>query len=424
MKSEITEKKGCVVHFKIQVPKEEMTSFENKVIDDYMKNAPVKGFRAGKAPRAMVLRTYSSNIKKDVLSNNLIHLCDKAFAEKAIRPITDPMLEELHYEFGQDLAVSGAVEVYPEFELADWKGMELKKMETGVDDKEVDEYIKFSAEYNAPFENVETRALEEGDYAIVDYEIFEGENSAEKRDGVWMKLGNSDPLLKEFSDQTKGMKIGEERSFEITMPENFANKSVAGKKARIRVVLKGIRIKVMPEINDEYVKKLGQEEKTLDEYRAKVKERLSHNKTHDADLNLKNQVKNNLLKDNRFDIPPSILKGQTDQLFLEQVKLLKSRGYDDARIKKESEEIFKTVYEKAVNQVRLEFIYGKIISAEKIDASGEDVNRTLDHEAQEMGISRDELSKYIKANNRMEVFKQRIQVDKALELIINHAKVS
>lgn len=424
MKSEILEKKGCVVSFKIEIPSSEMSVLENKVLQEYMQNAPVKGFRAGKAPRDRVLRMYSGNIKKDVVSRNLGEFCTKGLEQINTKPVSEPVVNKVDYELNSALNFEGKVEIFPEFELSDYKGFDLKKHSAVVTDSDVDNYIHEMAEYSAPFETVEDRALQMGDYAITDYQIKDGEEVLEKKDGAWMKAKEGDSVLKDFIQGLIGMKIGEIKVLDTTLPENYANSKVAGKKVNVEISLKGIKTKPLPEINDEFVKKIDPKYSTLQEYKEKVRELLLKDKKWEVLNNFKNQIRLQLLKDNRLEVPPSYLKQQMDANYMEEIRMLKSRGYDDQAIKAQSEEIFKNIYEKALSQLKLQFIFGRIIENEKIEVTPEDIQKSIEEQSQEMSISKEQFNEYIKKDNKMEQFKDRILVDKMFQWIVDHAKVT
>ncbi len=424
MKSEILEKKGCVVSFKIEVPSSEMAVLENKVVQEYMQHAPVKGFRAGKVPRERLLRSYSSNIKKDVVSRNLGEFCTKGLEQINTKPVSEPVVNKVDYELNSALNFEGQVEIFPEFELSEYKGFDLKKLSAVVTDSDVDHYIHEMAEYSAPFETIEDRVLQMGDYAITDYLIKDGEEVLEKKDGAWMKAKEGDSVLKDFIQGLIGMKIGETKVLDITLPENYANAKAAGKKVKVELSLKGIKNKPLPEINDDFVKKIDPKYATLQEYKEKVRDLLTKDKKWEVLNNFKNQIRLQLLKDNRLEVPPSYLKQQMDANYVEEIRMLKSRGYEDQAIKAQSEEIFKNVYEKALSQLKLQFIFGRIIENEKIEVTQEDIDRSIDEQSQEMSISKEQFNEYIKKDNKMEQFKERLLVDKMFQWIVDHAKVT
>ena len=424
MKSEILEKKGCVVSFKIEVPSSEMSVLENKVIQEYVQHAPVKGFRAGKAPRDRVLRMYSGNIKKDIVSRHLGEFCSKGLEQVNTKAISEPVVNKVEYELNTALNFEGQVEIFPEFELSNCKGYELKKRSDVVADADVDSYIREMAEYSAPFETVEDRALQMGDYAITDYLIKDGEEVLEKKDGAWMKAKEGDTVLKDFIQGLIGMKIGETKNLETTLPENYANSKAAGKKVKVEISLKGIKTKPLPEINDEFVKKVDPRYSSLQEYKEKVRELLTRDKKWEVLNNFKNQIRLQLLKDNRLEVPPSYLKQQMDANYVEEIRMLKSRGYDDNAIKAQSEEIFKNIYEKALNQLKLQFIFGRIIENEKIEVTQEDIQKAIEEQSQEMSISQEQFNEFLKKDNKMEQLKERLLVDKMYQWIVDQAKIS
>ena len=202
MKLDILEKEGCSVSFSILVPKETMEDYEKDIINEFQRNSKIKGFRPGKAPEKMVLRFYKNQIKDKILSKNLHMIFGQAFKELKVHPLGEPVISDFSYDLQTPLSLKGKIEVYPEFKVSDYKGFKLKKLPSEIKDKDVEEYFKQMSEYSAQFETVEDKALDQDDYAIIDYEILNGEKSVEKKDGLWLRLNDDhkDEFVNDYLD--------------------------------------------------------------------------------------------------------------------------------------------------------------------------------------------------------------------------------
>jgi trigger factor len=425
LKTEILKQDGCAVSFSLEAFPETLVSFEDSTVDSFQQKARVKGFRPGKTPRNLVVRFYRDQIKKDVLSNALPELFREAFRKHELRPLTEPEIDKFAYELGNGLTLEAKVEVFPQFELGNYRGMKLERPAVTVNDKEVEEHIRQMAEYSAPFEEIADRGLQNEDFAIVDFEITDGETRVEHKQDFWVRTvtDSDDSYIRAFSKGIIGMKTGDHRTLDVTLPENYPAPH-AGKPVRLDVTLKGIRVRKVPEIDDDYARKQGGDGiENLDQYRSRVRDFLSARKNGEADNAVSDQIAEQLLKNNRVDLPESLLKKRIQNNIQYRVSELRRRGVPDETINARSEEIFKNVHEQSVNQMKLEFIYGKIIEAENLEVSREEYRAALEREASRMGLDSRAFEKYLRENGKTGVLKQNALVEKVLNLIKEHSKI-
>ncbi len=424
MKSEIIEKNGCTVKLLLEVSEMAVAEYEKTVIDEFQRVAQLKGFRAGKAPLNMVIKSYKSKIKSEVLSRALPRILSKAMEELKLRPLGEPVIDNVEYELGSKMTFRLYVENFPEFEVSDYKGMELKRTKVEVLDSEVDEYVKEMAEYSAPFETITDRELKINDFAIIDFEIFTGDRSVEKKEGFWIKVldDHKDDFIKGICSGVKGMKISETREIKLVLPDTYKDKDAAGKEANITVVLKEIRIKLVPVIDDEYIKNLKQGFETLDAYKADIKNFILKQKEQNGKKMIDEQINKNLILANRFDLPQNILKRRIEENYQEHLSNLKSRGVSQNVINEQSEEIIKDINEHTANQFRLEFIYSKIIEKEGLKTTEDEYQKALAEESAKYGMTKDSFERYIKTKKSVDLFKYTLLVDKIYDLIKESSK--
>jgi trigger factor len=422
MKAQLIKKEGSVVSFSADVPKEDMTGYETMVIGDVMKKSSIPGFRPGKAPRERVLRYYKDLIKKTVLEKHLGMIYTEAFQQMDVQPILEPVLEELHYELTEPLQIKGQVEVFPDFTLGDYKGLKLRQSGISVTDHEVEEAITQFAENSAQFEIVEDRPLQTDDFAVVDYEILDGEKSIEKKEGAWVKI-KEDSFIKNFCNSILGMKVGEKKEVEGTLPENYIEKQAAGKMVKIRVVLNGIRIKILPVIDADYVKKLGQGYTSLADYKKKIHDYLSSLKKKESERNIRDQIRHHFLSSTEMDIPPTIIDIQTEENFREAIANLRLKQVNDEFLAKNRDEILRDSREQAIHQLKIEFIFQKIIEIEKLSFTDQDYEEALKKEAEALSVSKEALKGMLESNKRTGVFRHRVRMEKVMNWILDHAHI-
>ncbi|MBN2145516.1 MAG: trigger factor [Candidatus Aureabacteria bacterium] len=423
MKAQFLKKEGCVIYFSADVPKEDMSGFEATVINDIMKKSSIPGFRPGKAPRERVIRHYKDIIKKNILEKHLGMICTEAFQQLDIQPLLEPVLEEIHYELTQPLQLKGQVEIFPDFTLSEYKDLKLVQKISSVSETEVDQTIQQFAETSAQFELVEDRPLQKEDFAILDYEIFYENKSIEKKQGTWVKI-KEDSFIKDFCISLVGMKIGDKKDMEIVLPENYIEKQVAGKKVMIHVQLNGIRIKILPEINDDYVKKLDQGYTDLSDYKKKIHDYLLSLKKKDSERNIRDQIRQHLLKTNPMELPPTILEIQTEDNFRDTMANLRVKQISEDVLARKKEEIFKDAREHAAQQLKLEFIFQKIIEKEKLDVADKDYEEALKKEAEALSLSKEALKGMLESQKRMGVFRHRVRMENVMNWILGHAQIT
>ncbi len=425
MKSEILNTDGCTVTFSAEVDSEQMSGYEANIISELTKSANIKGFRPGKAPKSMIIKAHKDQIKNKVLSNNLHIILSEVFKEHNIFPIGEPLLKDFNYEINGALKLKGDIEVYPEFEVANYSNMDLVRISSNISDDDVDTYINHMAEHSAPFKTINDRALEADDFAIIDFNIFHENTSVEKKEGSWVKISdeNPDEMIKSLSEAIKGMQIDEDKEIQMTLPENYAVSEISGKEVTVKIKIKEIRHKEIPVINDEFVKTLDPSIENIAQYKSKIKDFLGSQKQSESKMNLKDQIAKNLIAANRFDLPSTLLKKQTEQMFAYQTDQMKSQGADDIIIKEMREDIFKSASDTATQQLQLEFIYGKIIEKEKLEVNSEDLQEALKKEAPRMGMNKDAFSKFLKSNKREAYFKQNLLIEKVYQFIIDKSKI-
>ncbi len=424
MKTELLNRQGCVVSFSVEVPKESMQPYESEIIGEYVRQAKVNGYRPGKAPQDVVVRMYRSNIKKEVLQKKLPHICREAFTSISIHPLSEPKVEKLDYDLFTPLILTAQVEVFPEFSLNDYKNMTLHRHPTLVSDEEVLAAIKNHVEQQTPFQMVEDREVQKNDFVIVDFEVFDDMNqSVEKKEGSWFRI-TDDFSIPEFSAALIGMKIGGEKELHVQFPENYTHKAVAGKKAKLHVALKGIRTKSLPEINDEYAKGLDQGlYATLDDYKAKVRMHLEFMKKEEDEKHLRDQIAQQLIASHQFELPPSLLKTQVDENYKNQVRNLLARKVPETWLKENHEKVFKTCFDQAVSQLKLEFVLEKIIQAEKLEPTEEELDQALEKQATEYGMPKEEYRNLLLSQKRLSSFHHQARIGKVNDKILSHAKI-
>ena len=403
--------------------------FREAIKEAYKKNAKkinVPGFRKGKAPYAMVMKMYGEEaFFEDAL--NLIYgdVVEEAIKESGLRVINDKMdfdMVSISTEDGVDFKVS--VTTYPEIEIGEYKGLKAEKNKASVTASEVNAQIKSMAERNARMVSVEDRAASLGDTAVIDFEGFVDGVAFDggKAEGHALELG-SGQFIPGFEDQIVGHNIGEEFDVVVTFPEEYGAKELAGKEAVFKIKLHEIKVKELPEIDDEFAKDVSEFD-TLAELKADIKAKALERKQKANDEEVENALVQQIVDSIKGEIPEAMFENRLNQSVEEFAYRLQSQGLNLETYLKytnSSIEDFKNSFRpQAESQVKFRLALEKIVELEKIEATEEEINEQIEKMAKDYGMEADQ----IKAAVPTEEIAKDLAVGKAIDFIKDNAVIT
>lgn len=334
----------------VEIPAEKVNSEIEKAFSQIQKKAKIQGFRAGKAPLHLVKRTYGDLMKEQVMRTLYEETLYKALDENKIDPVEKPVIEFEPIEKDSPFKYTILAEVMPEIELKDYTGLQITREKFNLNPENVENEIKRMQESMAQLVPLdETASVENGHTASVDYDFtLEGfpEESSSDTDAV-IEVG-ANRLLPGFEEQLIGMKIGETREIRVNMPEGHRNPEVVGKEGVFKIVLKELKRKELPELDDDFAQQYGEHE-TMADLRQKLQEYQEKHEHERIENDLKNKVIQALIEKNPLEVPQSMVKRQLDYMLENLKNRLKSQqmsiemmGLDDEgfrlRFKSEAEE--------------------------------------------------------------------------------------
>src|SRR3990172_8529155 len=261
MKVNVESLSNTEMKVEVFIPKEEVTGKIEEVFKELERDAKIKGFRPGKAPRRVIEAAYGSYIFEEVSSRLVSQSFEKALEEVSIIPISRPRITKDKIERDKEFHYTAVFEVIPEFEVKDYTGIELKKEKREVKEEDLALVLNQLRERGAQAKPIgEDREVRTGDYLIIDYVgVVDGKPIKDLKAKDAQVIVGDKRLMAEFEDNLIGIKKGEEKEFEITYPEDFQMKDVAGKKVKFTVTVKEILERILPELDDEFSKDLGEE---------------------------------------------------------------------------------------------------------------------------------------------------------------------
>lgn len=329
MKYTLGEKKNGVIEVKFELNAKEWEEEVEKAYEHHKNEYKKEGFRNGKVPRKVLEQTYGDTLFfEDAFNDSFPELYTKMLEkEKQIYPVDYPAISVEKMD-KTGLVFSAKITLLPEVTLGEYSGIEIKKRSDKVTDAEIKKELDVLAEKQVKFVEKNDRESKLGDLVNIDYAGFDGETqfaggTAKDQE---LELG-SNTFIPGFEDQVVGMKIGEEKDVNVTFPENYHAKELAGKPVVFKVKLLAIREKVLPEINDEFASNVSEFE-TLAELKNSIKERLQQNKTKEVETEAENKLIEAIVKNATVDIPHAMVHTEVDHELHHMEENLKAYGLD------------------------------------------------------------------------------------------------
>ena len=397
---------------KITAPAAEVNAGYKKAVQKIADQANIPGFRKGKAPRAIIEMHYGKEaVKQEAFEIVANKAYSEALNQEKLIPVSDPKVEESTFEEGKDMELTIGGTLKPEPERGEYKGMHVEKKEVEVTDEQVDAQIKDMMGRDAKMVVAEEGAvIEKGDFAIIDFAgTVDGEPfSGGEGKGYPLEVG-SNSFIPGFEDQLVGLSKGDSTDVEVTFPEDYFVKDLAGKEAIFKVNIQDVKRKELPELNDEYVASKT-EFKTVEDLRANYKERMQKA----AEANAK------------FSVPEIMIEDKISQMVEEMKMSLESRkmsldmymqytGLDMAKIRENQRPV-------AEENVKTDLVLDAIAKAEDIQVDMADVDAEIAAISAQHGASPEEVKKIIKGNGTMGLLLANILRRKAAHVVIDSAK--
>ncbi len=424
IKIEKTENKNELkLEFKIEAKK-----FDEAIMKVYTKSAKyfnIPGFRKGKAPFNIVERMYGDEIFYEDAFNELVPpIYDKEIEENKLEVVSRPDIHIENMKKGEDLVFTATVQTKPEVVLGQYKGVELKKVEYKVTDEDVNHELEHMQEHNARIITVEDRPVKEKDIAVIDFEGFVDGKAFEggKAENHELEIG-SNTFIPGFEEQMIGMKAGEEKDINVTFPEDYFSKDLAGKEATFKVKLHEIKEKKLPTLDDEFAKDVSEFD-TLNDLKTSIKEKKQAQNDDRAKHETESLAIEAVSNNTPIDIPSGMIETEIDAMIRDLEQQLSYQGINLDQylhmINKTRKEIEDNYKEQAEKNVKSRLVLEAIIKEEKLEASDDEVSAKIKEMATNYGRKEEELNK----NEALkEYLANNIKTEKAIDLIVKNAKI-
>ena len=407
---------------RVSLASDQVAEKRNSVFRDVMGGVSVKGFRKGKVPRHVVESMYGKEVDQETASNLVSETLSEALAERSLLPVTRPDITEMgEVRTGEEFAYSAEFEVIPDFELSDYGSIPVKKTVLRVTGENIDAEIRKLREKSAQSRLVEEdRPAKEGDYVFVDYSgAFEDGETIDdlNRQNVRFLLGE-EQAAPEFEENLLGKKAGEETEFSVSYPEDFLIPEAAGKTVGFTVKVNEIHDRILPEADDDFAKDFDVE--SISELREAIKEQLERLHEDGQLSSMREQIVDDLLSKNRFDVPPSLLEKEEESLKARFLSDMQRGGVAEPEI---GEDVVPKFTEKAKESVRTSIILGRIAQKENVRVTRKQLNEHIDRLAATYKLPPDQVQKAYEQPGTMEHLESQIKTRGVLDLLLERAQV-
>lgn len=408
----------------IEIPVDVVRREAESIAAQYARVARIPGFRPGHAPPSLVRRRFRDDIRQEVVQTLLPKFFENAVKEQKLSLVGQPQFEDLKFEDDQPLTCKATFEVYPEFELQDYKNLEVEEEDATVTDADVEEALEELRQRAATFDVVADRLAENDDYVMVNYQGRDvqapGARPIEARE-VQVHLGAKGTVAA-FTENLQGSKAGEVREFPVTYPPDYPQQPLAGKSFTYRVEVQSVKKRVVPALDDELAKSVS-EFATLAELREKVREDLKKRRKLAVEAAAKRKLVERLIDTHAIPVPEYLVEAQLNRKLERVLRQLIAQGVDPRTTEVDWKKVREESRGDAEREVRASLILAKVAEREKIEVSEEEADEIIREMAKERGETPTALKTRLTRERELDIIISIRRNQKALNFIYNNAKI-
>jgi trigger factor len=425
MKVNVEDISGVKKKVHVEIPEDQVTKEIDAIYEDLKKTAKIKGFRPGKVPRPILERYFKDYVKGEALQKLIQGTYPKAFEDSHLHPVSTPVIDPQGLEFGKPFQYSAIIEIRPDLKMENYLGLNIEGKREEAKDEEVEERLKGLQNLYANLKTItEPRPIQNGDFVIVDYEARMNGKALEEGKAIdyTVEVG-SGRFIPAFEEKLIGVKPEEEKEIEVFFPEDYGYKKWAGKTITFHVKVKEIKKKILPTLDDEFAKDLGSYA-SLEELKARLRQDLEKEKKLALDRQFKDQIVDQLIQANPFELPESLVEEQAKSLVSDTKLRLSSQGVAFESLGVSEDKLKEDYKETAQKQVRTFLILEKISEEEGITVTDEEVEERLKEISERTHQKLDVVKRYHEKNGLIPEVKAGILSHKTLNLLLEKANIT
>lgn len=411
----------------IEVSKEDFETSLNKVYQRNKGKIALPGFRKGKAPRAMIEKMYGKAVFYEDAANDAIpDAYEKAVKESELEVVAQPSIDVVQIEAGKPFIFAATVAIKPDVTLGEYKGIEVEKKTAEISEEEMNAEIDRVRESNARMITVDDRAVQDGDITTIDFdgyvdgEPFEGG----KAEDYPLTIG-SHSFIDNFEEQLIGKNIGEETEVHVTFPDNYQAQELQGKPALFKVTVKEIKVKELPELDDEFAQDVSDFD-TMEEYKADLEKKLLENKEEALKRETEEEVVDKIIENATMEIPEQMVDTQVRQMIQEFAQRIQSQGLSMQQYMQVTgqtpDRLQEELKPQALKRIQSRLVLEQVAAVENIEATEEDVQKEMENMAAMYQMDVDKFKDMIGDEEKKQIAMD-LAVQKAVEFVVEAASM-
>ena len=424
MKIDIDEVDSVQRKVRVELPMETVASEFSRAYKNLGQRVRLKGFRSGKIPRTVLQGIYGDEVKGEVRSHLVEESLGEIIRERGLQIVSRPEIEAADLREDGGFSFSAVFEIKPEIAVRDYLGIEVEKTKSSITDAQVEEALRRLQEGHARLELVTDRTVvQKGDFVTIDFDgMIDGKTFAGgKGENYTLEVGAGN-ALPQFEEAVTGLELNVPQRARVDYPESYPNKEIAGKAVDFSLVVREIKQKVLPVLDDEFAKDHG-ECASLDELREQIRARLSEELKRYQDEELKEKIISRLIETHSFTAPPSMVERQTRYLMERYQNQMAGQSGADGAAVPPVEEARKTLEHRAKRQVQATLLVEKIAQLEKLEVTDKEIQERVDNMARAAGERGKKLREFYARSDARDDLRAQMVFDRTLSFLLERAKL-
>ena len=428
MKSVLVEKEGCKRELDIEIPVEDWKQEAEELSQEFAKLARVPGFRPGHVPVTVVKQRFRQEIRSELLKKMLPKVIEEAASANSVTMITQPEVNGLVFEEGQPLTFKAEFEVLPAIEISEYKGLKEEEETVSVSNEEVENTLKELQEHAAEFLAIEDRAAQNGDFLVVNFTAYPTRKSDDKPEkpfeakDLMIEVGGKQ-TLNEFTENLAGKSAGDEVRFQVEYPEDFADKRLAARRVAYQVKINAIKMKMLPPVNDDLAKTLGEFD-TLADLKEKIRKDIEENKKRRAKDHTLELLVNQIIEKNPFPVPNALVEAQIDTRLQGMIRSMYRQGINPKQLTVDWEKLREEQRGPASREVKATLVLEYIAKRENISVTEDELNGEVTRMAERANEPFSSVKQHLTKDGSLDKLRSQLTNQKTLNFLYENADIS
>jgi trigger factor len=406
----------------ITLPADQVKAKLEEAYTKLQKESKMRGFRRGKVPRSVIVKSYKPQVEAEVGEKLVQDTYFDIIEKQDFDPVVHPEISEPSFNDDHTFSYIAQVDVRPEFELGDYKGLEIEKPDTIVDEAAIEFELSSMQRQMAALKTVDDRPIAMDDVVVVDYQGFHNGHPMKqvKNDDYSIDVG-SGRMGQEFEAKLIGMNKEEEATHEVEFPEKHPNPILAGKKVEFKVNVKDVKERVLAELDDEFAQDVNEKFKTLDDLKNTIREKLQKDKDSAVEGELTDRIMQKLLEHHQFDVPERLVMFEVEEMIKQTEQQLEKSGMNLEAAGLNREELVKSNRSVAVQRVTGDFVLKKIAESEEIKVNDEDLDRAFKRIGDQYNMSVAKVKEFFQNRDDLLPLMNEVLNEKIITFLKEHA---